>query len=349
MSAAYTLAAAVEGSEVSTTTVAPADSESAKSRLSPAVRTRLAVAGACYAVLLLFGAAVAVVRLLMPEWPWAADLGVAAAVAAPFALALIYDRLSALKTPWFEIALTAVTVEVEGRFSRALEEQSLSAGASANPALVAAFKTLLAPTAPKILRINLRNTPYWWSTRVFLLAGLTEDYTAVKRLAFVERGAARMYVGMATPSAVRAVFAARFPDYEPAYSSAKERLASGVAPEWGVAMVVAAWQSTLWDATMNERAPDDADALNEHEESLKQFVTSAELLDWLTGDLDTSYLNWDGWLEDTRLRARILAQDGAYVALVQDGRLDRVVSRDALALAVGRSALGVPADEQRGD
>jgi hypothetical protein len=297
-------------------------------------------------VLLLFGAALAVVRVLVPEWSWAADLGVAAAVAAPVALALIYDRLSALKTPWFEIALTAVTIEVEGGFSRALEEQSLSTSASGNPALKKAVETLLAPTAPKLVRINLRNTPYWWSTRVFLLAALTEDYTAVKRLVFVEGGAAQQYVGIATPSAVRAVFAARFPDYEPAYSSAKKRGAG--AGEYEVGMVVAAWQSTLWEATMGEKTPSCPSDLEEHEEALKQFVTSAELLDWLTGRLDTSYVNWDGWLEDPRLRARILSQHAAYVALVQDGRLDRVVSRDALALAVGRSAVGVPSNEQTG-
>jgi hypothetical protein len=300
-------------------------------------------------VLVLFGAAVAVMHQLVPEWSWVADLGVAAAIAAPLALAFTYDRLSALKTPWFEIALTTATVDVEGEFSRALEEQSLSTGASANPALVKAVSGLLTPTAPKILRINLRNTPYWWSTRVFLLAALTEDYTAVKQLVFLEGGAARQYVGMATPSAVRAVFAERFPDYERSYSSVKKPEAVSNASEWEVAMIVAAWQPALWEATMNERTPNLPDELKEHEKSLKQYVTSAELLDWLPGDLDTSCVNWDGWLEDRRLRAMILSQDAAYVALVQDGRLDRVVSRDALALAVGRSALGVQDNTQTDD
>jgi hypothetical protein len=39
------------------------------------------------------------------------------------------------------------------------------------------------------------------------------------------------------------------------------------------------------------------------------------------------------------LRATIVGQDGSYVALVQDGRLDRDASRDAFALAIARSAL----------
>jgi hypothetical protein len=42
---------------------------------------------------------------------------------------------------------------------------------------------------------------------------------------------------------------------------------------------------------------------------------------------------------DPRLRATIVGQDGSYVALVQDGRLDRDASRDAFALAIARSAL----------
>ena len=149
---------------------------------------------------------------------------------------------------------------------------------------------------------------------------------------------------MATPSAVRAVFAARFPDYEPAYSSAKQSGAG--AGEYEVGMVVAAWQRALWEATTDNRMPSGPADLEEHEKALKQFVTSAHLLEWLTGPMDTSYVNWDGWSEDHRLRARILSEDVAYVALVQDGRLDRVVSRDALALAVGRSALRVSANPE---
>jgi hypothetical protein len=46
-----------------------------------------------------------------------------------------------------------------------------------------------------------------------------------------------------------------------------------------------------------------------------------------------------GQVIDPRLRATIVGQDGSYVALVQDGRLDRDASRDAFALAIARSAL----------
>ena len=77
------------------------------------------------------------------------------------------------------------------------------------------------------------------------------------------------------------------------------------------------------------------------EESQKLYVTSAELFDWLSGELDTTQVKWDGWAQDSRVRAAIVAQHAAYVPLVQNRRLDRIVSRDALALTIARSALGV--------
>jgi hypothetical protein len=296
-----------------------------------------------------FGAVVAMVRLLLPGWSWAVVLGVAGAITAPLALAFIYERLSALKTPWFEISLAAGIVQEEAGLASALKDQTLYGGASANPQLIDSISALTTPTAPKVLLIDLGD---WWSTRIFLLAALTEDYTAAKRLVFVEGGAARQYVGMATPSAVRAVFASRFPDYEPAYFFAKQSEGVGE-PKWRVANLVGAWQLRLWEARVKQTPepedpheegviePPNQVELRNHEQAVKRYVTSAELLDWLTDVLDTSCITWDRWLEDPRLRARILGQDESYIALVQDGRLDRVVSRDELALAVSRQAVEV--------
>jgi hypothetical protein len=80
-----------------------------------------------------------------------------------------------------------------------------------------------------------------------------------------------------------------------------------------------------------------------HEEDVKEYVTASALNEWLSGVMDAGYVAWDGWPQDPRLRATIIGQDAPYVALVQDGRLDGVVSRDILALNIARGALKLDA------
>src|SRR5450755_288551 len=76
---------------------------SMRRRLPPSLRRRAAVASVAYGLLIVFGGTVALVRLLAGSWSWAVDLALAGAVVAPLVLAFVYDRLTALKTPWFEI------------------------------------------------------------------------------------------------------------------------------------------------------------------------------------------------------------------------------------------------------
>ena len=342
----------MEASKAGRASVPPADSDAVKSSpahasgrhprgrltaayrrgVSPAARDRISVAGAGYAVVVVFGASLAIVRAAAPGWSWTVDIVVASAVAAPLALAFVHERLTALKTPWFEIALTSATVEVTGSFARALEEALLQA--SGNQQLTEAVAALLAPDAPKVIRLNLRGEPYWWSTRLFLLAALSMDYTTVERIAFVEGGAARRYVGLARPDAVRKTLAARFPNYEKAYKQLHDR-ASGD-PRVQVQVIVGSWQLELLGVTNPAGRAGDVRA---HEEDVKEYVTARALNEWLSGVMDTGYVLWDGWPQDPRLRATIIGKDAPYMALVQDGRLDGVVSRDILALNIARGAL----------
>lgn len=212
--------------------------------------------------------------------------------------------------------------------------------ASGNRQLTEAVSALLAPNAPKVIRLNLRSEPYWWSTRLYLLAALSMDYTAVERIAFVEGGAARRYVGLAPPDAVRAALAARFPNYESTYTKLRQ-LQSGP-PDVQIQNIIAGWQTQLLAVTKpGEPAAD----LRANEESVKLYVTALDLNEWLSGAMNTGYVTWDGWPQDPRVRATILGQEADYVALVQDGRLDSVVSRDILALNVARGALKLGAEQ----
>jgi hypothetical protein len=348
----------MEGSQAGVATTGPADSDvveipprrssvlkkrdrltgTYRRRVSPAARARLSVAAAGYAVVVVFATSLAIARAAAPGWSWTVDFILASAVAAPLALAFLYERLTALKTPWFEIALTSAKVEITGSFARALEEAMLQA--SGNRQLTEAVSALLAPNAPKVIRLNLRSEPYWWSTRLFLLAALSTDYTAVQRIAFVEGGAARRYVGLAPPDYVRTTLAARFPNYERAYTQLRS-VVSGE-PRLQVEVIVGGWQNQLLKVSSPAEPPADP---RTNEEFVKEYVTALALNEWLSGVMDTGYVMWDGWPQDPRLRAAIIGQEADYVALVQDGRLDSVVSRDILALNIARGALKLDAGE----
>jgi hypothetical protein len=311
--------------------------------LPPSLRGRLRVAAAGYTVLVVFGTTLAVVRWLAPGWSWSGDLAAAGAIAAPLALALVYERLTALKTPWFEIALTAAETNVDVAFATALQDASPTG--SANPEIAVAVSALLQRGAPKVVRINLRTEPYWWSTRVFLLAALTDDFTQVERLVFVEGSATQHYVGMAHPQAVRAALADRYPAYQRAYCTKRAKV--GGPPDFQVSRIVGEWQMALWEDADKPSGPHPGlPALQEHEETLKEYITATELLQWPAGVLDTSRVEWDGWPQDPRLRATILGRDDDYIALVQGRRLDHVASRNALAVAVAQSALRIKTPEQ---
>jgi hypothetical protein len=66
---------------------------------------------------------------------------------------------------------------------------------------------------------------------------------------------------------------------------------------------------------------------------IRQSVGSAEIQDWLNGDLDTRSFS-DGPLTALQ-QYRILSHDRPYAALTSDrGRLESVVSRDELAASV---------------
>jgi hypothetical protein len=133
--------------------------------------------------------------------------------------------------------------------------------------------------------------------------------------------------------------AARFPDYARVYAS--QRVSAVGEPLYAVEMIVGGWQSALQQQVPLPASIAPAADPAAHEETFQVFVTTVELKDWLSGVLDTGRVVWDGWSQDPRLRATILDRDTDYVALVQDERLDRAVSRDALALAVARSAHGL--------
>lgn len=79
---------------------------------------------------------------------------------------------------------------------------------------------LIAAPGSQLLELDLRDSEYWWPTRLFLLSALLTDYTDVCRLVFVQ-GASRQYVGMADPAAVRRRVETTIPGLDSAYLAAR--------------------------------------------------------------------------------------------------------------------------------
>jgi len=288
------------------------------------VRRRFRVASAGYAVVVVFLVSLGVVRLVWPALAVGVALALAAAVAAPLALAMIYDRLTGLKTPWFEVTLTAVSVTVEAPEKLAAAVQQMDS--SATPELVEYLSSVIGHGRIEAARVNLGREPYWWSTRLYLLAALAADYTKIQRLIFVTGGAERRYIGMAPPAGVRTLLAAQFPPYEQAYENLQANM-DRLQPSAGqVSSIAYGWPSML----MNKVGSD--------EKSVKEFVTEDCLRSWLDVELDPSRVEWDGRPENA-IFYRVLNRDVDYVALVESGRLDRVVNRANLAMSIAKSAL----------
>src|SRR5205807_9843131 len=79
---------------------------------------------------------------------------------------------------------------------------------------------------------------YWWTTRLFLLAALAEDFSSIRRLLF-SAGVDRRFVGFATPAAVRRALAAATPVLEQVYAG----LLTAPAPQRDrVATIVNQWK-----------------------------------------------------------------------------------------------------------
>ncbi|MDQ6774495.1 MAG: hypothetical protein M3024_16195 [Candidatus Dormibacteraeota bacterium] len=240
-------------------------------------------------------------------------LVVGALLAGPLIVALIGNRITGVRAFSVEIGLSEVAVEVEGDFTGAVMATA-ETGASALPDLLGTLRSAIR-SHWKLLRVNLRDDDYWWSTRVFLVAALATDYTDVDALVFVRAGKQRLFVGISSARAVRTRLAARFPGYEAAYRKVRaDALASSAGSGDREVEEILSWR---WAA-----------ALEPSEAAAKVIVRGEELRRWLDGDLDDEAVPY-GPL-NRLLRYRIATRQGRYAALTNGLQLVEVVDRDEL-------------------
>ena len=277
---------------------------------------RVKIMAVGYVIVAVFGLVASVAR-----WGFGVS-GTAALVAglvaaAPILIALVGDRITGIKAFSVEVSLAQITVPVQVDLTQVVMAIA-EMGPSGSPELLA---TLLGAirTEARLLRLNLRENDYWWSTRVYLVAALATDYTKVEQLIFVRGREERIWIGMIDPRATRQQLAEVFPQYERHYRDLRNTaaLAGDVnAPLDRDAEITNILMN--WPMKFN---------FNEYQE--KQVVTSDLLRLWLGVDLDTEALP-HGPLTPL-LQYQVNLRPHRYTALTTDGHLIAVVDKSELA------------------
>jgi hypothetical protein len=273
-------------------------------------------------------------------------------VAAPVVIALIGDRIASLKGFGLEVSLIKEATmpiagdgsRVAGDLSKVGMKEDLAASAPAfgealgssvdtDPGSLSEVFDRLIDEGSHLLRINLRDGNYWWSTRVFLVAALAQDYTEVRALVFVKGD--ESFIGIGAPGAVRRELGAYFArdQYEATYTKARataltemgdlDNLRPSESAVHEVNALLKGWPNA-WPPPMREQ-------------HLMQKVSGKALREWLPASLDTRSVRDEPLNE--RLLYRILSHDRRYVALTDDSRLMRVIDRDELALQMATDVL----------
>jgi hypothetical protein len=287
----------------------------------PTLSKRFAIGLRGYAAVAVFALTLLTLHGVVPSLSDTERLILAALLAVPLALALFWEHLKGFKLGELEIALVEVSAPIDTKLAAAV--QGLKG--SETYALVQMIAAAMERRDLRLVESDLRDTPYWWSTRLFLLAALAEEYTDIERFVFVENGAARTYIGMTGPHTLRRVLGARFPEYEQTFNGIHASAAGGAAPcRAQVENIGFQWPGSF---------PPNGEA------SAKLFVTAALLREWLGDALETERREWDGSPATSALYARILSCKSDHVPLLQGARLEIVVRASDLARRIARSAL----------
>lgn len=290
------------------------------SALSSSRRLKILAAG--YSVVAVFGLVAAVAR-----WGFgtagSAALVAGAVAAAPIVVALVGDRITGIKAFSVELTIAQISVPVQVDLTQAVMDIA-EMGPSGSPELLATFRAAIRSRA-RLLRLNLRDDDYWWSTRIYLAAALAADYTKVEQFVFVRSQEERLWVGMIDPPTARDRLAEVFPQYERYYRDVrKDAVSPGDTPGGGDASTPLDRDAEITFILMNWPGKFDW-----NEAQAKQIVTSNLLRQWLGADLDTEFLP-HGPLTPL-LQYQVNTRSRRYTALTAEGHLMAVVDKSELA------------------
>jgi hypothetical protein len=203
-----------------------------------------------------------------------------------------------------------VVSEFEASFAPTIEQEIQAAATNAGKA--------------KIAKVRLGAGDRWLASRLYLLAGLADDFTELQRIVFTSSdqfdplaGQPDLFEGLASPNAMRRGLARQFPPFLDAYHAA----GGFSAQRSDLGGVIGRYVELL----VREAAPD-------------PWVSPVLLAEWVAKDLDTHAIDQDERAL-TPLLQRIFDGGADFVPLVRHRELEGIVDRPALADRIARDAL----------
>ncbi len=237
----------------------------------------------------------------------------------------IWDRLDKFKVFDIEIDLTDFVGKIIELPSELHDPTFLNMGPSFIPIIVEKIKAVISQLpSPEIITINLDSGPVWWSTRMFLVAALADNYTRIRQIIFVENctGPDVCFVGSTTPKAMRRALVAAFP--EVATVNYLMHGPSVTDLEGAVAQFQASFKPPVSEVV---------------EEKIAVIANKQSLRDWLGQDLITQYIDWQSGSPTPEMLQQIINRPESFVAIVHNGRLRLCVDRLELMARIATSAL----------
>ena len=283
------------------------------------------IAGGAYLVVAIFGLTFLFVKSQWSTLENVTVIVIAVLVAAPLGIALLWPRLSGVKAFGVEVSLTASSVQTNAELVGAITEHQYYSGSEH---IIEQMRKVIVSGDTEILEINLRDGDYWWSTRLYLLAALVTDYSNVQAFTFVERGVERTFLGIVRPASLQKALAKAFPALPTIYSQVTAQALANPNPDQRMTQMVTAWAANLFDGKM--------------EDEFGGKVSPQRLADWLNGagqQMLTDSIEWSGVSDSDLVREIVFGYRGSHVALLRNGRLDRIVSRFALVNRIAEQAL----------
>jgi hypothetical protein len=188
-------------------------------------------------------------------------------------------------------------------------------GSTLTPAIVDKIKEAMTFAAgARIVEVDLGEGQTWWSTRLFLLAALLQDYTQISQIMFVE--ADSKFIGMASPAAVRAGLMSAEPLLASAYAESKPGVGHWNRREDEVVALAQNFRMKLA-------------ALPKGEDEIKVWVTKEFVQRHLGGDLykESTPLRHDmpAMLDSILSIDQTRAQP--FIPLIRDGRTLEIIDR----------------------
>jgi uncharacterized protein DUF4062 len=181
------------------------------------------------------------------------------------------------------------------------------------------IKSVIAdPEEIQALQIHIGQGRDWWMSRLFFLSSLAVDLRSIQVMVFV--GEDDAFVGIVDPQIVKDRLAAhdqRFARYERALARDKSR-----APD---VFQEVERRAAVWTMTMPE--PEDAHPV---------FVTRRDLRRWLGAYMIDQAVDWDARTNAAMQVQRLLDWPMRFVPVVEDGKFQRVVDKQALSEQVAR-------------